>query len=124
METAIIHDLIPFIDKTYNVGQQGRPHHRRHSMVVIGAARFAVKYPQMFSAALMMSPAVWRNSQGNACSSLHLFNNFDQATWDAEHPVAFLASYTVASSPVSSMPSMALRTRWCPRLMWKHLSKN
>ena len=48
----------------------------------------------------MMSPAVWRNSQGNACSSLHLFNNFDQATWEAEHPVAFLASYTVANSPV------------------------
>jgi putative tributyrin esterase len=101
METAIIHDLIPFIDKTYNTlaSKEGRII-GGISMGGYGAARFAVKYPQMFSAALMMSPAVWRNSQGNACSSLHLFNNFDQATWDAEHPVAFLASYTVANSPV------------------------
>ena len=101
METAIIHDLIPFIDKTYNTlaSKEGRII-GGISMGGYGAARFAAKYPQMFSAALMMSPAVWRNSQGNACSSLHLFNNFDQATWDAEHPVAFLASYTVANSPV------------------------
>lgn len=102
METAIIKDLIPFIDKTYNTDatKEGRMI-GGISMGGYGAARFALKYPEMFSAALLLSPAVWKNAQGNACSSLHLFNNFDQATWDSEHPVAFMNSYAAANSPVN-----------------------
>ncbi len=101
METALIQEFIPFIDSTYHTiaSKEGRMI-GGISMGGYGAARFAVKYPEMFSAALLMSPAVWRNSQGNACSGLHLFNNFDQATWDAEHPLAFLDSYAAANSPV------------------------
>lgn len=102
METAIIKDLIPFIDNNYNTDatKAGRMI-GGISMGGYGAARFALKYPEMFSAALLLSPAVWKNAQGNACSSLHLFNNFDQATWDAEHPVAFMNSYAAANSPVN-----------------------
>lgn len=102
METAIIKDLIPFIDKTYHTDatKAGRMI-GGISMGGYGAARFALKYPEMFSAALLLSPAVWKNAKGNACSSLHLFNNFDQATWDAEHPTAFLSSYAAANSPVN-----------------------
>ena len=102
METAIIQDLIPFIDETYNTlaAKEGRMI-GGISMGGYGAARFALKYPKMFSTALLLSPAVWQNAQGNVCSDLHLFNNFDQATWDAEHPLAFLDSYTEAGSPVN-----------------------
>lgn len=102
METAIIQDLIPFIDANYNTlaTKEGRMI-GGISMGGYGAARFALKYPEMFSTALLLSPAVWQNAQGNVCSSLHLFNNFDQATWDAEHPLAFLDSYAETDSPVN-----------------------
>lgn len=101
METAIIKDLIPFIDENYHTlaAKEGRII-GGISMGGYGASRFAVKYPEMFCAALLMSPAVWQESQGNVCSGLHLFNNFDQTTWDAEHPLAFLDSYAEADSPV------------------------
>ena len=102
METAIINDLIPFIDETYNTlaTKEGRMI-GGISMGGYGAARFAIKYPELFSTALLLSPAVWQESQGNVCSSLHVFNNMEQETWEAEHPVAFLDSYVEANSPVN-----------------------
>ncbi len=101
METAIIKDLIPFIDQNYHTvaAKEGRII-GGISMGGYGAARFALKYPDMFSGALLLSPAVWQQSQGNVCSDLHLFNNFEQSAWDAEHPLAFLDSYAEANSPV------------------------
>ena len=119
METAIIQDLIPFIDANYNTlaTKEGRMI-GGISMGGYGAARFALKYPEMFSTALLLSPAVWQNAQGNVCSSLHLFNNFDQATWDAEHPLAFLDSYAETNSPVNFYVIHGTEDVVCPLLMW------
>ena len=60
METAIIRDLIPEIEKTYRVmkDREGRVI-GGESMGGYGALRFVLKYPEMFAAAALMSPAIY-----------------------------------------------------------------
>lgn len=66
VETAIIKDLVPQINKTYNVSTN--PNHRGIggiSMGGYGAARLALKYPNQFGRAVLISPSVWYNLPKN-----------------------------------------------------------
>lgn len=60
MESAIIKDLIPQIEKTYRVmnDRAGRVI-GGESMGGYGSLRFVLKYPEMFAAAALMSPAIY-----------------------------------------------------------------
>jgi S-formylglutathione hydrolase FrmB len=60
METAIIQDLIPEIEKKYRVmnDRSGRVI-GGESMGGYGSLRFVLKYPEMFAAAALMSPAIY-----------------------------------------------------------------
>ena len=76
------------------------------SMGGYGAARYAMKYPEYFSAALLLSPAVWENATGTgSVSGWHIFvdenNQFSQEAWAANHPLVYKDSYIEANSPVN-----------------------
>ena len=60
METAIIKDLIPEIESKFRVmnDRQGRVI-GGESMGGFGSLRFVLKYPEMFAAAALMSPAIY-----------------------------------------------------------------
>lgn len=60
MEDAVMKDLVPFIDSYYNTNtDRSMRAIGGISMGGYGAARFTLKYPQTFSKALLISPAVW-----------------------------------------------------------------
>lgn len=108
METAIIRDLIPFLEKKYRVITA--PKSRvigGISMGGYGAVRLALKYPELFSSAVGISPAVWEvPAEGSAVrGSWHLFGNdqtpFLQENWDRYHPLRLLDGYAEKRSPVS-----------------------
>ena len=103
METALINDLIPFIEEKYHgMGTKEGRAIGGLSMGGYGAARFCLKYPEMFNACLMYSPAVWTTiEEGNVCAGWCLFDGFDQESWNAEHPLAYLESYKAKNSPVN-----------------------
>jgi enterochelin esterase-like enzyme len=60
METAVIRDLIPDVEKTYRTlrTRDGRLIGGL-SMGGYGSLRFALKYPEMFAAAALLSPAIY-----------------------------------------------------------------
>ena len=108
METAIIRDLLPFLEQKYRVCIAPK------SCVIggismggSGAVRLALKYPELFSAAVGVSPAVWEiPAEGSAVrESWHLFGNngspFLQENWDRYHPLHLLEGYAEKRSPVS-----------------------
>ena len=103
METALINDLIPFIEEKYHgMGTKEGRAIGGLSMGGYGAARFCLKYPEMFNACLMYSPAVWTTiEEDNVCGGWCLFDGFDQDAWNAEHPLAYLESYKAKNSPVN-----------------------
>lgn len=62
METAIMQDLLPFIHKKYHTATAAEKNCIGGiSMGGYGAARLALKYPQKFHYACLISPAVWQN---------------------------------------------------------------
>lgn len=85
MEKAIMEDLIPYIDKTYNT----RKYRNSRAIAGIsmggyGAARFALKYPDKFSKATLISPAVWYNldEENNIRKNNHAFKETDKERSD------------------------------------------
>jgi S-formylglutathione hydrolase FrmB len=78
METAIVRDLIPTIEHRYKVSRRVSQHAIGGiSMGGYGAARLALKYPQLFSQAAMMSPSVWYNLSKDSPlrQNLHAFTD-------------------------------------------------
>ena len=84
METAIIQDLIPEVEKRYRVM------HERMGRVIggesmggYGSLRFVLKYPEMFAAAALMSPAIYV-PEPPATSSARRVGVFGADAFDAE----------------------------------------
>ena len=108
MESAFINDLFPTIESLYraDTSKEGRII-GGISMGGYGAARFALKYPELFSAALLISPAVWAQpTEGNDLyDNWHVFPegdaNFSQSVWESFYPTSYLEDYTAKNSPVS-----------------------
>ncbi len=107
MESAIINDLIPYMEATYHgLGTKEGRFIGGISMGGYGAARFAMKYPEMFNAALLMSPAVWDDPAGQgSVSGWHVFVNdegeFDANVWAESHPLVYAEEYQAKESPVN-----------------------
>ncbi len=107
MESAFINDLFPQIESLYRVdATKEKRIIGGISMGGYGAARFALKYPELFSAALLISPAVWHapDEQNTLSQSWHVFpegdTNFSQSVWESFHPNAYLKDYTAKDSHV------------------------
>lgn len=86
MEDAIMHDLVPYIEKTYKISSDQKDHAIGGiSMGGYGAARLALKYSDYFSKAILISPAVWYTlAEDNAIyKSQHAFSDGGKNwSWD------------------------------------------
>lgn len=86
MEKAIMKDLVPYIEKQYNVDKNADQHAIGGiSMGGYGAARLALRYPNRFKHAMLISPAVWQrlDSSNQYYKTLHAFNDGEKNwSWD------------------------------------------
>lgn len=94
METAIVNDLVPFINDQYRTdGRAEKQFITGLSMGGYGAIRFALKRPDIFSSAFLMSPGAWLepSEDSSVRSRFHVFkddqSNFSMEKWKKEHPV-------------------------------------
>ena len=103
METAFIQNLIPDVDNRF------RTINRRNGRVIggesmggYGALRFVLKYPELFQAAALLSPAIYvpeppKNSGARKSPAFQTDGEFDPAIWsDYNYPdlfPAFLAKH-------------------------------
>lgn len=95
METAIIQDLLPYLIQQYRIstkiGIGGI------SMGGYGASRLVLKYPQIFSAAFLISPAVWniKHIPQFIHNSIHTFqdeqNNWSENFYNKIYPTTYLS---------------------------------
>lgn len=85
MERAIMEDLIPHIDTRYRtVGSRASRALCGISMGGFGSARLALRYPEVFSSAALISPAVWRERPGDEIYlTQHAFRD-ERAAWSHE----------------------------------------
>lgn len=101
METAIVKDLVPQINKTYKT--LTNPKHEGVggiSMGGYGAARLALKYPKIFGNAVLISPAVWYSMPGGnnnpIKANMHAFTdgktNWSNKVYDSLFPTQYIDS--------------------------------
>ena len=86
METAVIRDLIPDVEKSFRTlrTRDGRLIGGL-SMGGYGSLRFALKYPEMFAAAALLSPAIYdplppKNSGARRAPPFAM-PEFDEQAW-------------------------------------------
>jgi enterochelin esterase-like enzyme len=100
METAVIHDLIGDAEHTFRaIGARDGRLVGGLSMGGYGALRFALKYPEMFASAALLSPAIYdpEPPQGSGARKAGVFGapDFDPQVWkELNYPAlwdAFLA---------------------------------
>jgi enterochelin esterase-like enzyme len=100
METAVIHDLVGDAEHTFRaIGARDGRLVGGLSMGGYGALRFVLKYPEMFAAAALLSPAIYdpEPPQGSGARKAGVFGapDFDPQVWKAlNYPAlwdAFLA---------------------------------
>lgn len=96
-ETALIKELIPFIDKNYRTIAERRGRAiEGFSMGGFGALKFAFKYPHLFCSVVAGAPALldWAAVSGSRrhdgpARAKQMWNN-DQKAFDSDHPSAWL----------------------------------
>jgi enterochelin esterase-like enzyme len=105
METAIITELIPEVEKTFRVlrSREGRVIGGL-SMGGYGAMRFALRYPEMFAAAALLSPAIYNPEppENSVARTAGVFGApaYDAAVWKSLNYPALWEGYLAKRSPV------------------------
>ena len=105
MESAILRDLIPLIEKEYRVVAD-RSHRTIAglSMGGYGTMRFALKYPEMFAAAGLLSPAIYDPAppENSSARRAGVFGapEFDPAVWQSLSYPALWQAYRAKNLPV------------------------
>ncbi|HEY6642828.1 MAG TPA: alpha/beta hydrolase family protein [Povalibacter sp.] len=105
METAVMQDLLPQIQRQF------RALDRREGRVIaglsmggFGAARFALKYPEMFAAAGLLSPAIYANEppEDSSARLVGVFGaqQFDPQIWRELNYTALWPAYLSRKTPV------------------------
>lgn len=100
MESAILKDLIPHIEKLYEPQQK---HIAGISMGGHGALRLALKYPNMFKNVGALSPAVWYEMNESIYTySWHVFRDengeYLHGKWNEAHPSSYLENASAIQS--------------------------
>ena len=99
-ETAIMKALIPYIDAHYRTqDERGNRFVAGFSMGGYGALRYALVYPEIFEACILLSPfvqseeppATSRAATGGVFANAD--GNFDRAIWDKKNYPAMLKAY-------------------------------
>jgi enterochelin esterase-like enzyme len=96
-ETAFIKELIPYVTRKYHLTD-----HRDgrcvagFSMGGYGALRYGLRYPELFSSAILLSPAIYNGlppKESSARSSGAFGNPFQAALWNDRNYPAILQDY-------------------------------
>lgn len=103
-ETAVIKDLIPYIDESYSTisSRDGRAL-IGFSMGGYGALRYGLVYPDLFSGAVLLSPAIQEGEApvtSGAVERGSFGNPFDPAVWEEKNYVKALEGYSRQSHTV------------------------
>lgn len=105
METALIRDLIPDVEKNLRAlkSREGRLI-AGLSMGGYGALRFVLKYPEMFAAAALLSPAIYDPlpPPRSSARSVGTFGEpeFDERVWQSLNYPALWQAYLAKRTPV------------------------
>ncbi|MCM3876407.1 MAG: esterase family protein [Thermoanaerobaculia bacterium] len=105
METAVITELIPDVEKSFRVlkSREGRLVGGL-SMGAYGAMRFALKYPEMFGAAALLSPAIYNPEppEKSSARSVGVFGApiYDASIWKSLNYPALWEGYLAKKIPV------------------------
>jgi enterochelin esterase-like enzyme len=105
METAVIADLIPDVEKNWKV-LSSRPGRlvAGLSMGGYGAMRFSLKYPELFAAAALLSPAIYNPEppENSSARRVGVFGapDYDAAVWKAYNYPVLWDAYLVKKLPV------------------------
>ena len=104
METAIVRELIPHVDGRFRTiaARTGRLV-AGLSMGGYGAMRLAMKYPELFAAAALLSPAIYDEPPANsAARRVGVFGSpdYDPAVWNALSHRALWSAYQARQLPV------------------------
>jgi enterochelin esterase-like enzyme len=105
MESAMLHDLIPAVEGEFRVKAErsGRAV-AGLSMGGYGAMRFALKYPEMFSAAGLLSPAIYDPAppENSSARRVGVFGapDFDVEVWKQLSYPALWDAYLAKQNPV------------------------
>ena len=107
METALIEDLIPTLEANYRI-KQDREYRKIGgiSMGGFGSARLALKYPELFSGCMLLSPAIWESPDNDnvIVEKWNVFQgdgkNFSKSLYDSVHPRAYFESYKASGYSV------------------------
>ncbi len=99
METAIIQDLIPDVDRRFHtVSRRDGRLIAGESMGGYGALRFVLKYPELFQAAALLSPAIYvpqppKDSGARRSPAFQTDGQFDPAIWTAFNYPPLIAGF-------------------------------
>lgn len=105
METAVLEDLIPDVERQFRAvtTRSGRLI-AGLSMGGYGALRFALKYPEKFAAAALLSPAIYEPvpPEGSSARQVGVFGapEFDAAVWQSMNYPALWEAYAAKKTPV------------------------
>lgn len=99
MESAIMNDLIPKVEE--NLGLSPNRNNRfvgGISMGAYGASNLILRYPEMFSKGILLSPAVWYEMTENTVTyNWHVFRDenkeFNHEMWENEHPISQIEDF-------------------------------
>jgi enterochelin esterase-like enzyme len=105
METAFIQDLLPDVEKTWRaLSMRSGRLVGGFSMGGYGALRFALKYPDMFAAAALLSPAIYNPEppKNSAARRAGVFASpdFDLAVWKEYNYPALWDAYLAKRVPI------------------------
>jgi len=106
-ETALVQDLIPFVEAKYKVTKERKGRSVGGlSMGGYGALNLALKYPDRFCGAAIISPAVYDPLPPEASSARKAppfvrDGKFDEATWKGHNYPAHLERYAKGSPRVA-----------------------
>jgi enterochelin esterase-like enzyme len=105
METALIRDLVPEVEKNFRAlrTRDGRLIGGL-SMGAYGSLRFALKYPEMFAAAALLSPAIYDPipPKNSGARRVGVFGapDFDENVWRGLNYPTLWAAYLEKKTPV------------------------
>ena len=105
-ESALLNELMPHVESNFHVQQH--PPQRLVAGVSAGgygALNLVLKYPQMFTAAALLSPAIydpWPPEHSSALSQLpfQTAGRFDLQKWSTQHYTRFLNAYKQSATIV------------------------
>lgn len=106
-EAAFMQELIPWVERQYKVAtDRGSRSIGGQSMGGYGALRLALKYPDKFCGAMVLSPAVYdpvppATSASRLTSQFARNGKFDEALWKSLNYPALLPTYTQGKARVA-----------------------